>query len=659
LPHQETASIKTLRYRPELDGLRGVAVSAVVLYHARVPGFSGGYVGVDVFFVISGYLITQLLETSANQDPPRVLVEFYLRRARRLLPALFPLLIASALAALVLYLPEDLIRFGRALLFATAFLGNYGAWQDGGYFDPGWRFTPLRHLWSIGVEEQFYLLFPVFVFAVARMRPRLRLPAVAGVTMLSLLLAFWAAGRWPISNYYLLPTRGWELLIGALIAMSPQFCRWRGRVGQVLAVLSATILAATVGLASRDYFPGIQTVAACVGTALLISCNSAALTSVGRVLTWRPLVFTGLISYSLYLWHAPVLAFYSYYDITDIPGVELAGLLCAIYVVSALSWAFIEQPFRKKSQSQIRALLLRAGLPVFLALVVSGYLLMKSDGLPQRFAPQPIAKPRAPGHALEVQKCLNLSDAQIAAGELCSFGPSVDAAATIVVWGDSHASALLPAYQALADSRRLRIYYGVKGACWPLLGAEAGIAGNYWHRRCVSFNASMAQAIQRLRPQLVILNAYWLDPLAATDGNLFRNLWQSDAARSKGMERTLALVRSAGASTCAVLTVPGYPYPIPYALAMAQRRHLNPDSITISRTEALGQYQLAEGQLRTLARSGQLRVADLKDAICPTTRCLLAAPDGASLYEDANHLSKAGSRLVTPALESCIANLGP
>ena len=186
-----------MRHRPD-DGLRGIAVIAVILYHARVPGFSGGYIGVDVFLVISGYLITQLLQTAANHYGPRTLVEFYLRRARRLLPALYPLLAATAIAAIVLYLPTDLVRFGRSLLLATAFAGNFGAWLDGGYFDPGWRFTPLRHLWSIGVEEQFYLFFPLFIFSIARMPAQSRRLVLGGVTLLSLLLSFWAAGRWPV-----------------------------------------------------------------------------------------------------------------------------------------------------------------------------------------------------------------------------------------------------------------------------------------------------------------------------------------------------------------------------------------------------------------------------------------------------------------------------
>jgi peptidoglycan/LPS O-acetylase OafA/YrhL len=648
-----------LPYRPELDGLRGIAVAAVILYHAHVPGFSGGYLGVDVFFVISGYLITQLLETSADRYGPGLLAEFYLRRARRLLPALYTVLIASSLVAAVLFFPDDLTRFGRGLLLAVAFLGNVGAWLDGGYFDPGWRFTPLRHLWSIGVEEQFYLLFPVFLFALARVSQQSRRLVVAALTVLSLALSFWAARRWPVQNYYMLPTRGWELLIGVLIALTPQLSRWSERKRQVLSMLGLAALAGTVWLVRYEWFPGIQTVVACGSTAILVATNSHSLTRAGRWLSWRPLVFTGLISYSLYLWHAPILAFYSYYNLEDPRWPELLLIVPAIYGVSVLSWAAIEKPFRSKPLPRVRSLLLRAGLPVCVAIAVGGYALMRSQGLPQRFGPP---QPRAaaveePGAATVDARCGNLSSEEVSAGRLCVLGPSDDTAPKVVVWGDSHAAALLPAYRALADSHGLRIYLGLKGACWPLVGAEAGVAGSYWHARCVEFNQAMVRGLRQLRPQRVILNAYWLDPDAPAIPDLLQRWGLGGDAVLSGIERTLDAVRAAGASTCAVLTVPGYPYPVPYALAMAQRRHLDAEVVSISRAEALAEYRVVESDLRLLARQNRLRVVDTKDALCPAGRCRVVAPDGTLLYQDANHLSAAGSRFVAPLLESCVADL--
>ena len=653
----ERTPLRALPYRPEIDGLRGVAVLAVAFYHAHVPGFGGGYVGVDVFFVISGYLITRLLETSSATASLRLWGEFYLRRARRLLPALLVLLLAAAIAATVLFLPADLLRFGRGLLLATLFLGNVGAWLDGGYFDPGWRFTPLRHLWSIGVEEQFYLVFPLVLFAILRLLPRWRTRVVALLALSSLVLSVWAAMRWPVQNYYLLPTRGWELLIGVGIALSPQPVGGGGRAG--LSLLGLVVLAVVIGAGGSEHFPSIATVAACASTALLIRTNAGERTRVGKALSVRPLVFTGLISYSLYLWHAPMLAFAEYYSVTEPTAAQMAVLLALVYGVSVLSWRFVERPVRSVSTRRAGKLLVCFGIPVMALLGFYGWWLWHSAGLPGRFEPtvSRLAASQSQGSRGIDPRCLSLTDREVERGDLCFFGPSDEGARKVVVWGDSHAEALLPAYRALAETHHVRIYFAVKGACWPLLGSEAGAAGNYWHARCVDFNRAMARGIQLLRPQRVVLNAYWLDPSAAGWPGYATRLLHPDTAISLGIERTLAAVGAAGATACAVLTVPGYPYPIPYARAMAERRHLDTRSVTITRAAALRQFRTVEQALYAHADGNRLRVVDPKDAICPGAQCLLAGPDGSSLYQDANHLSVAGSQWVSPALVPCLADL--
>jgi peptidoglycan/LPS O-acetylase OafA/YrhL len=611
-----------------------------------VPGFAGGYLGVDVFFVISGFLITQLLAGAAHEGRLRTLREFYLRRARRILPALYVLLAVSALVAVLLYLPADLKRFGRSLLLASVFLGNLGAALDGGYFDPGSRFAPLRHLWSIGVEEQFYLLFPLFVFAIVRLRGGWQRAVVTAALLLSLALSYYASTRWPIYNYYMLPTRAWELLGGALLAITPHFLGARGQFNQILAALALAALAAAFWSARVVQFPGIPAIVACAATATLIASNTTALTWVGRVLSVRPLVVTGLISYSLYLWHAPILCFYDYYHITAPGWIASVLLLAGIYGAGYLSWRLIEQPLRALSLPQVARLVQWVALPLTVALAGCGYWMR----LPSLSIEDPV-------YAALDPRCLALSDAQIAAGGLCSFGPQDAAAPKVIVWGDSHAYALLLAYRDLATANRLRIYYGIRGACWPLVGSEAASSGEFWRASCAHFNAAMAAAIQRLHPQRVILNAYWLDPGAAMEREFLRRAPQQDAEVLRGIENTLRVAGSSGASVCAVLTVPGYPYPIPYALQMSARRGLNADALTISRAQALDQYQTVEGDLRLLADQNWLRVADPKDVLCPASGCRIVAPDGAPLYRDGNHLSLAGSREISGVLASCLTDL--
>jgi peptidoglycan/LPS O-acetylase OafA/YrhL len=646
-----------LSYRPEVDGLRAIAIAIVVFYHARIRGFEGGYIGVDVFFVISGYLISQLLDASAEPNSLRRLLEFYVRRARRLLPALYVLLAVCVLLALVLFFPADLRKFGRSLLLTAGFLGNFGAWLDGGYFDAGERFTPLRHMWSIGVEEQFYLFFPVFLAVLARCRGKLRTLVLAMSAITSLTLACWAVDRWPIENFYMLPTRAWELLAGAICATYAPLSAASPRVNQILSLAGLIGLAGALWQAQVVHFPGMANYCACAATAALICSNSKSVTSIGRVLSWRPLTYTGLISYSLYLWHAPILAFYTYYRIQDPSGLELAVILPMIYLVASLSWAAVEQPFRRISLVKARVLVPAIAVPSMILLGGCGWWMMISDGLPSRFPPPPsLTRSGAEGAPIDVA-CLNMSNQTIASGGLCSFGASAANSRKALVWGDSHAFALLQAYRELAEASGVQIFYGVKGACWPLVGSEAASAGEYWRSRCAQFNAAMIGAIQHIRPDRVLLNAYWADPGASLQPEFFSRSPQKRATILEGIERTVEAVKEAGASVCAVLTVPGYSYPIPYALAMAQRRHIDASTLTITRAAAVQQYSIVEGEFRRLADEGLLEIADPKDALCPGSRCLILGQGGASLYRDSTHLSVSGARLLSGVLRRCVADL--
>ena len=647
-----------LKYRADIDGLRALAVVAVIFYHAKVPGFSGGYLGVDIFFVISGFLITQVLDAPAAKSRTAVLTKFYLRRSRRLLPALFVMLAVCAAVAVALDLPSDLRAFGRSLTLAVAFLGNVAAALNGGYFDPGERFTPLRHLWSIGVEEQFYVFYPLCLFVLAGFRKIPRGGPLAALAVASLVLSFLAAGRWPVQNYFMLPTRAWELLVGGVLAVSPGAFRGSRRTKQALAAIGMAGVLSAFWYARVIRFPGLATIVVSASAALLLVGNTGGSTVVGRALSVRPVVFTGRVSYSLYLWHAPILAMFSYYNVFEPSDVELCLLLAAIYLVAVGSWAVIEQPFRSGALVASPSLFVPATLVAGAALAAVGLWLMRTAGLPFAARPTPVAESsgRADGPPINAA-CFNIASERIAAGLLCSFGPQDESAKRVLVWGDSHANALLPVYRSLAASDGIRIYFGVQGACWPLVGSEVASSGEFWRARCAKFNEAMVQAVRRLNPERVILNAYWLDPGVPTELEHRRQTPRAGPDAIDGMRRTLDDVRAPGRSVCAVLTVPGYPYPIPYALAMAARRHINVEKLALTRSEAIRQYQTVEDELRMLARDNQLRVVDPQDVLCPVAGCSIQAADGVLLYEDANHLSSAGARLLTGALEQCVSDL--
>jgi len=283
-----------LSYRPDVDGLRALAVLAVVLFHYRVPGFSGGFVGVDIFFVISGYLITGLIvkETAENRFSLR---RFYERRVRRIFPALFAMLAVATVAAALLFFPTSFERFGKSLLATAVFGSNFEFWREAGYFDVSADQKPLLHLWSIAVEEQFYLIFPALILLIG-MRSKLKLiMAVATVFAASLAFSIWCIYHAHMAGYYLLPSRMWELMLGALLAIGRLHVPEKWKLHELAAAAGLVLIAyGAFRYSHATPFPGVAALAPCLGAALVIAAGEGA--GINRVLSLRPVVFVGLIS---------------------------------------------------------------------------------------------------------------------------------------------------------------------------------------------------------------------------------------------------------------------------------------------------------------------------------------------------------------------------
>lgn len=338
------AETKHLGYRPEVDGLRAVAVLPVMLYHAGVSGFSGGFVGVDVFFVISGYLITAILLKDIRAGDFSLL-KFYERRARRILPALFAVLIATFAMGIVFMIPSQLYDLSRATFATIFFVSNILFWRDTDYFAPAAEENPLLHMWSLSVEEQFYIIFPIFLLLVSRMKERLLLLSTIAVVIVSLLAAQVASATNPVANFFLLPTRAWELGIGALCALhlserGVMSNNWLASLGL------AGILAAVIFFDEATPFPSVYALLPVVGSALIILFSGSG-TFTHKLLSLKPFVWVGLISYSAYLWHQPLLAFARIQDVTSSPPLSLMlGLLLLSLCLAYLSWRYVEQPFR-------------------------------------------------------------------------------------------------------------------------------------------------------------------------------------------------------------------------------------------------------------------------------------------------------------------------
>ena len=374
-----------MQYRPEIDGLRAIAVIPVVLFHAGIESFKGGFVGVDVFFVVSGYLITSIILSDLEKNTFS-LIHFYERRIRRILPALFVVSAVCVPIASICLLPTDTVNFAKSLIGVSTFSSNIIFWLDSGYFDTAAELKPLLHTWSLAVEEQYYLLFPLFMIIAVRLGLRRSLTILVIIFIASLILANWASLNRPSAAFYLLPTRAWEILLGCFIAF------YGSRIYRIKIPIILQQIFGTLGILlivfSILYFneetpsPGIYMLCPTIGAALVIIFATKG-TFVQYVLSSRLMVGIGLISYSLYLWHQPIFAFFKYINLDPLGPTEILLLVALAFILAYLTWRFIETPFRDRKRIN-RKITLSLALASFLVLLGAALALVEKRGFPQK-----------------------------------------------------------------------------------------------------------------------------------------------------------------------------------------------------------------------------------------------------------------------------------
>ncbi|MCB2046667.1 MAG: acyltransferase family protein [Novosphingobium sp.] len=367
-----------MQHRTDIDGLRAVAVLSVILAHAGVPFLQGGFLGVDVFFVISGYLITRIIREGL-EDGRFSLLGFYERRARRILPALLVVVAVSIPFAVWLLMPDFLENFGQSVVATLLFSNNLLLAHTSGYWELESAFKPLLHTWSLGVEEQFYIVFPLAMMLIVRLNRRGQIATLAVIAAISVALAEYGWRAWPDASFYLPTTRAWELMIGSLAS----YVAWRPvRGGQVLS--TAALIAVVVPMFVYSHAtpsPSIWSAVPVLGTAgVLVFTQPGSLA--WRILSLRPAVFIGLISYSAYLWHQPILAFARAASLEPPGPAESAGLVLLTLVLSVLSWRYVETPCRSRKAVPLRPLLTGIGLSAA-ALIGLGLSAHFARGFPQ------------------------------------------------------------------------------------------------------------------------------------------------------------------------------------------------------------------------------------------------------------------------------------
>ena len=367
-----------LHYRKEIDGLRAVAVVAVVLFHAGFDAFAGGYTGVDIFFVISGFLISLILIKELETGTFSI-VSFYERRARRIMPALLLVMLACLPFAWTLLSPPDMKGFAQNIVAVMLFASNIFFWRSAGYFDSDSDLKPLLHTWSLSVEEQFYIFFPLILWLCWRYARRAT-PLILSLLLLASLVA--AHKLAPVAagaNFFLLPTRAWELLIGTLCALyvsRKHYVAPTGRLAEIGSLLGlAAIVYSIFAFDKNTPFPSFYALAPTLGAALIILMANQH-TFTGRYLLGnRPTVLVGLISYSAYLWHQPLFAFARYDSANGLSGWQLCGLAVLAFVLGYFTWKYVEAPFRNKSAISRRQIFSLAAVAstLFLAVGLAGH----------------------------------------------------------------------------------------------------------------------------------------------------------------------------------------------------------------------------------------------------------------------------------------------
>lgn len=666
-------------YRADIDGLRAVAVLSVVLYHFGLPWLGGGFTGVDVFFVISGFLIGGILWREYEAEGRIRLGAFYLRRFRRLAPAFFLMALVTAALSAALLLPFEFREFGKSLIAATVYLSNVLFFRQEGYFDAGAETKPLLHTWSLAVEEQFYIFLPLLILALARNRTLL-LMALVTIWAASLASPILATPSQPGAAFYLFPFRAWELLSGVLLAI------WgleTGRVWRGHAVLSWTGLALVLGAAvlvpAGPLFPGLLALVPVLGAVLLIGSGTGD-TPVNRVLSHPAALFFGRISYSLYLWHWPVLVL-SLYLRGAYAGPAEALCWAALSVALAwLSWRFVETPMRRARLPGIAVL---AGTATASAATLAiGAWLYLGDGLAGRFGPA--ARPHIAASADFLQdwsRCTTPSSGPLMGIETCPIGP--EGAPQVLVWGDSHVRAFKEGLDLAAHEAGVPGLIVWRAGCPPLFGLRKteSAATPAQDHACTQANLQIRQALPSLEGlQRIALIGRWTyyaqgSGIGLDAGNTI-TLFPADAPTpaeapqsqivAAAARATVEDLRQTGVQVIALRQPPEIPnYDSRRAAReaahtgwpLAQTPVTDPD---MPRAALAQRVSEAEAPWRAMAEAGEITFIDTWPRFCDAEACH-ALQGGTGWYFDNNHITNTAARalrdLFAPVFGTKVAGL--
>ena len=650
-----------LKYRPEIDGLRAISVLAVILFHTGLA-CPGGYVGVDIFFVISGYLITNLIVKELKQKEFSI-GGFWLRRARRILPAVFTMTAASLALGYWLLTPYHLMQMAKSALAQSFFASNFFFWRDRNYFNQESEWKLLIHTWSLSVEEQFYIIFPFVLILIFRWQRRYFFVACCIGGAISLAVSCLTIHDSPAANFYLLPFRTWELLAGALLVAETRF-RCTGKIAELIAVTGIVLIVFSIFYYdNHTVFPGWAAVVPVFGSMLLIMSNQHALTGVGKILALAPLVWVGKLSFSLYLWHWPLLSISRFAVNGELSNMAMMAVMLVTAILSCLSYYLIEHPIRRRKLLVSTSALLSTLATTWLLITLSAVYFYWAEGCPQR-SPYIINVPD------DVYPLANIED--LRNGKLPILGDRSQPRHSFIVWGDSHAAMNMPMIDELAKRFSISGLGAAMSSSPPLPGTQNG-----WNKDLREWNTGVVQTIEEEDIQHIFLMARWssyIEPLTTEDLHFGTSPDQTfvyvDSTAQKNPSTALQAFKQSLQNLCTRLTQQGrHVYLVPQV--PEQRFSARLQAFIADRTwdwipsrktgidrDTHDTRQLRVEQVFESLKSSLVTVIPSDQFLFNEDNSTILSSGDRWIYSDSHHLSIEGSRFaIEPLLEPIIASI--
>ena len=630
-------------YRRDIDGLRAVAVVFVILFHAFPQTLPAGFVGVDIFFVISGYLISGLI-FGALDAKTFSFANFYHRRTRRILPALLAVLGTALIAGWLTMTPAEFSELGKHAAAASLFVANWAYWLQAGYFDNAAALKPLLHIWSLGVEEQFYFFLPPLLWLIHRHRWRLQIVTMVALASFACNIGYIALHR-DVSSFFLPQARVWEFLAGTtLVLLERQKHPWftgYALNNEIGAFAGFALIFASAYYCKNSHYPGFWALGPVAGSVLIIAGGPRAFIN-ARVLSAAPIVFVGMISYSLYLWHWPLLAFPRIVGLGYVsPGTRVTAILLS-FVLATLSYRFIELPFRRRPANAATSRTLAVPAICILALALIAF---------ANVGPTLPVWPLARGES-RILRAVNAWDypnklwKPFKAGGRRFYAMASAHKAEALFIGDSDMEQYAPRVAALITQDPQHTYsavFATEAGCPPIPGVERRN-----HESCDYMNAAMAYA-RNSKVQTVAISARWSVCLGDNENCYYTDAgpWHGKPLRSDrskhAFDRLEAFLKGLRESNKKVYLI----------LSIPNGRSLDPQflfkrsafSIRInnkggaSKTALLAEYAPFRNELRRVAQQSGAIVIDPMEALCVGDKCPAVAPDGEAMYRDSTHLS--------------------